>query len=105
MAGRRSKLEQETIINFNEAEKEASVYTFNPALKRKLIDLAEKRPDEVKPAGTLFSEDAVEYLVPKSWIRLYPPRETRELTEEQKEAARARIAKIHEARRKKQAII
>lgn len=31
-----SKIEQETVILFNEAEAAASVYTYNGALKRKL---------------------------------------------------------------------
>lgn len=32
-----SKYEKETIINWNEAENLASVYTFNASLKRRLI--------------------------------------------------------------------
>ena len=33
--GKLSKYEKETIINFNEGEKEASIYTFNTDLKRR----------------------------------------------------------------------
>ncbi|EOS48627.1 hypothetical protein V1226_04370 [Lachnospiraceae bacterium JLR.KK009] len=34
--GKPSKYEKETIVNFNEGEKEASIYTFNADLKRRL---------------------------------------------------------------------
>lgn len=42
------KIEQETIITFNEAEKTASVYTMNAALIRKLEGLTERRPDDAR---------------------------------------------------------
>ncbi len=42
-----SRLEQETIINFNEAESTAAVYTHNGALVRKLEGMADQRLDEV----------------------------------------------------------
>ena len=35
-----SKYEKETIINWNEAENLASVYTFNASLKRRLADFS-----------------------------------------------------------------
>ena len=50
-----SRLEQETIIGFNEAEATASVYTHNGALKRKL---ARERPADVQ-LSRRFSEGAV----------------------------------------------
>ena len=34
-----SKYEKETIVNFNEAEQEATIYTFNADLKRRLGEL------------------------------------------------------------------
>ena len=39
-----SKYEKETIINWNEAENLASVYTFNASLKRRLADFSRKYP-------------------------------------------------------------
>ena len=42
--GKPSKYEKETIINFNEGEKEASVYTFNADLKRRLAEFSKKYP-------------------------------------------------------------
>lgn len=53
-----SRLEQETIIGFNEAEATASVYTHNGALKRKLEKLARERPADVQ-LSRRFSEGAV----------------------------------------------
>ena len=41
-----SKYEQETIINFNEEETEASIYTHNAKLKERLKMMAEKYPSE-----------------------------------------------------------
>ncbi len=35
-----SKYEKETIINWNEAENLASIYTFNASLKRRLADFS-----------------------------------------------------------------
>ena len=39
-----TKIERETIINFNEAERTASVYTHNEALKERLLALCRTRP-------------------------------------------------------------
>ena len=41
-----SLYEQETIVNFNEEEATANVYTQNRALRRKLDKLAQERPQE-----------------------------------------------------------
>ena len=39
-----TKYEKETIINYNEGEQEASIYTFNPDLKRMLAEFSQKTP-------------------------------------------------------------
>lgn len=44
-----SKLEQESIILYNEEESTASIYTHDPKLKRKLKRLAEKIPGQCVP--------------------------------------------------------
>lgn len=62
------------MINFNEAEKTASVYTFNKSLKKKLDALTAERPDEVQRTRENFSGEAVEYIIPKTWIKIKPPR-------------------------------
>ncbi len=72
-------------MNFNEAEAEASVYTFNKSLQRKLEHFAKEHPDECKRADTRQPEGSVEYMVPKSWIKVRPPARPN-LTEEQRAA-------------------
>ncbi|MFR4637896.1 MAG: molecular chaperone [Faecalibacterium prausnitzii] len=80
-----TKYEKETIINWNEAENLASVYTFNTSLKRRLADFSRKYPLlcrlEREHAG-----GSVTYVLDKSWlsIRLVPP-----YSEERKAAASA----------------
>lgn len=90
-----TRFEQETIIGFNEAEATASVYTHNGALKRKLEKLAKERPADVQ-LSRRYPEGAVEYTIPKRWVRVNA---TRVLSEAQREAAlknvkAARMAKL-----------
>ena len=77
-----TRLEQETIINFNEAEPTATIYTHNGALKRKLEALSDQRPAEAK-RGRIFSDGGREYIVPKRWVKVNA---SRILTEEQRAA-------------------
>lgn len=85
-----TKFEMETIINFNEAEKKASVYTHNGPLRRRLEQLAHERPEDCRLFRTCHNGQAAEYYIPKSWIRIRPPRVA---SEAQKEAlAKARKA-------------
>lgn len=41
-----TKIEKETVIIFNEAEKDASITTYNTYLKKRLSDLADTFPSE-----------------------------------------------------------
>lgn len=84
-----TRLEQETIINFNEAEPTATIYTHNGALKRKLETLADQRPTEAK-RGRAFSDGGREYIVPKRWVKVNA---SRILTEEQKANIASRFKK------------
>lgn len=68
-----AKLEKETIINYNDAEQTASVYTFNRALQRKLDRLAQEFPDCVKLARK-FPVGGVEYELPKKLVAIRKPR-------------------------------
>lgn len=84
----RSKIEQETIINFNEAEETADIYTYNANLKRRLAKLAQERPEEVQALEV--TAYGVQYKVPKKWVRVKPgPR----FSDEQKQAATKRLKK------------
>ena len=43
-----ARYEQETIINFNEEEKTAGIYTHNKMLRQKLAALARDRPEDCR---------------------------------------------------------
>ena len=58
------KEERETIIVFNEAENEASVYTFNTELKKRFAKFSKRFPELCRLDRT-FPEGAVEYLIDK----------------------------------------
>ena len=81
--------EQETIINFNEEEKTAGIYTHNKALRQKLAALARDRPEDCRLVKASRSGRAVDYTIPKSWIKIVPPR----IASEAQKAALARARK------------
>ena len=85
-----SKYEKETIINWNEAENLASIYTFNASLKRRLAEFSRKYPLLCRLERST-PEGSVTYVLDKSRlsIRLVPP-----YSEERKAAARE-YAKEH----------
>ncbi len=78
---RLTNYERETMVNFNEAESAASVYTHNKALRRRLAQLAQERPEECRLVKITRWGEAAEYCIPKSWVKIKPPRI---LTEEQR---------------------
>ena len=92
-----SRLEQETIITFNEAESFAEVYTHNGRLKRRLAELLEKRPEDVEYRGEDCGSER--YRVPKKWIRIQAPNRIKNLTEEEREAVKKRLKKGREQKR------
>ena len=69
-----SKYEKETIINWNEAESTASIYTFNADLKRRLAEFSRKYP-KLCQLERSTTEDSVTYVIEKSRlsVRLIPP--------------------------------
>lgn len=83
-----SKIEQETIIIYNELEKTANIDTCNKALSKKLKALEQERPEEVR----FVREDSlgVRYIVPKKWVKVNP---SRILSEAQKKANQRNLAK------------
>ena len=91
--------EMETIVNFNDAEPVASVYTLNKALQNRLAKLAAERPEEciADPDARLSDGMAVSYIVPKKWIKVSPPREV-VLSEEQKQRYRERMKAVRAAK-------
>ena len=78
------RLEQETIILFNEEESWASIYTCNGKLKRKLKQMSHECPEKIR----LINSDALgsqTYELPKELITVRKP-----VKDEVREAARVR---------------
>ena len=73
-----ARYEQETIISFNEEEKTAGIYTHNKMLRQKLAALARDRSEDCRLVKASRSGRAVDYTIPKSWIKIVPPRIARE---------------------------
>ena len=82
-----SRIEQETVILFNEAESTATIETYNGRLKRKLDRLATERPNEVTAQNG--NDGARKYTVPKRWVTVNSPRV---MSEEQKAICTERLA-------------
>ena len=85
-----TKYEKETIINWNQEEDTASIYTFDSDLKHRLADFSVRFPDLCKLIRTT-EEGSATYEITKSRlsIRLVPP-----YSEERRKAA-SEYAKKH----------
>lgn len=68
-----SNAEKETIINFNEAERTASIYTHNAALKSQLLGLCRTHPEQVRHT-TANAWGGLTFELPKKWLKVSPPR-------------------------------
>lgn len=68
-----TNIERETIINFNEAEPTASVYTCNEALKRQLLELCRSHPEQVRQTAD-NGRGGLTFELPKKWLKVSPPR-------------------------------
>ena len=80
--------EKETIINYNNEESIAQVFTYHRALQNKLNKLIGVNPDiSVLRRG----DEWTEYIVPKTWIKVSPPRQVN-YTDEQRTAMAERLA-------------
>jgi len=76
-----SRYEQETIINFNQAEDVAYIYTCSKSWMKHLEKLGLK--------GNQINPYAREYECPKSWIK--KPQKPRQLSKEQKHKLSQRL--------------
>ena len=81
---RLSRQEQETIINFNQAEDTAYIYTCSKAWIRHFEKVLKLEP-------TTVHSYAREYECPKAWIK--KPRKPRKLSESQRQKLRERLSK------------
>ena len=68
-----SLYERETIINYNEGEPTASVYTHNEALKRQILELCQTHPEQVRQTAA-NGWGGLTFELPKKWLRVTPPR-------------------------------
>lgn len=85
-----SKLEMETIVNYNNGEKMAEVYSADPVVMRKLDDLCSRFPEDYECIKR--DEWSATYRFSKKLVQFRTPVH---LTEEQKELARQNLAKAN----------
>lgn len=85
-----TRYEKETVINYNQAEGTACVYTHDPKLLRRLAQLASVHPQAF--ILTDQEEKSASYLVPKSCITIRAPysEERRRADSERAKAAHLR---------------
>lgn len=89
--------EQETIINLSPADKgKAIVYTCVPNMVKRLYQYAGEYPGQVK----VIADDGygVDASIPAGWVTV-KPRKKREMSEEQRQAAVARLAAARERKK------
>ncbi|MBE5848394.1 MAG: hypothetical protein E7300_12055 [Lachnospiraceae bacterium] len=84
-----SLYEQETVINYNREDKNATVYTRDPAVMKKLDQLVISFPEVYKCIGETDIDKT--YEMPKSAITYRKPRR---LSAEQREAAKERLMRV-----------
>ena len=88
-----TKYEQETIINFNAGESDATVYTRDKAVMRKLDTLVTEFPKVYRCIGETDIDKT--YSMPKSHINYRRPRN---VSAEKRAQARAFMNKINNSR-------
>ena len=81
-----SRLEQETIINFNAGEDKAILYTRDPSVMKKVDTLVNGYPDTFRLVSSTDIDKT--YEMPKSAVSYRKPRR---ISEAQREAARLRM--------------
>lgn len=85
-----TRYEQETIINFNAADKTAELYTRNPAIIRQLDSLVIEYPDTFKCVGETDIDKT--YVMPKTAVTYRKPRR---LSDKRKEDLRKQMSSIN----------
>lgn len=89
-----TKYEQETIINYNQAEDMAQVYTCDKNLIQRMDENIDKFPDSYCVSRT---KDSATYNVPKNYIKVVFPRQ---LTDMQRQKSALRMKAINAQRGK-----
>lgn len=83
-------IEQETVINYNNEEDNAVVYTCSKPLIRKLTKLCAERDDITLEGG---DSECSTFMLDKRWIKISPPKQMN-LSEEQREARAERMRSL-----------
>ena len=85
-----TKYEMETVVNYNAGEQTATVYTRDKSVMRRLDRLVVDYPDSYK----LLNQTEIDktYSIPKSFVTYRKPRT---VSDEQREQARQRMAKLN----------
>ena len=85
-----TKYEMETVVNYNAGERTATVYTRDKSVMRRLDRLVADYPESYK----LLKQTEIDktYSIPKSFVTYRKPRT---VSNEQREQARQRMAKIN----------
>ena len=89
-----TRAEQETSIIWDDEEKVARIYTASPVSIRKLNRLCRSNPDEYKIVWAEMDGDRITAAKYETGCKLIRFGKPREVTEEQREAARERFARI-----------
>ena len=89
-------MDRETSIEYVKGDKHATFYSGEPKYITMIHKFAKEHPNEVE----IRSEDEGGVLahIPVSWFRAPKPHTKRQFTEEQKQAASARMKKAREAK-------
>ena len=90
-----SRLEQETIVNYNAGEQTATVYTRDKAVMRRLDALKDAYPDTYKLIGETDIDKT--YEMPKSLINYRKPMS---VSDKQRRAASERMKRLNNATEK-----
>lgn len=97
---------RETIITFNEKEKDAIVYTASFVTASKIMKYVDEFPEVYKIHKIYKNNEnkitGIEFSFPKKYALPAKPHKSRPMTEEQKKAAAERLAKIRQNRKKEQ---
>ena len=83
--------EKETTILYNEADKECLIYTHQKKLISRLDKLCKQGLCKEKHFINFEGAVAKEYIVPKNWVSIRPPKKIN-FTEEQRKRAAERLA-------------
>ena len=87
---------KETAFDYLSCDTHATFYTSESKWMRKIKSLQQSHPNEITIINE--SEDGIMVHIPKSWMKITPPRKMT-LTDEQREAAKQRMANARKSKK------